>query len=116
MTEVKVLVCGDRNWGSRLVIKEYLKYLKPSLVIEGGARGADRLAGVVARELGIPVKVFLADWDKYGRGAGMMRNRQMLDECPGLVLAFHSDIEESRGTADTLCEAERRGIEYVLVE
>ena len=67
MIEVKILVCGDRNWSSKLIIKEYLKYFQPSLVIEGGARGADRLAGVVARELGVPVKVFPAKWNEYGR-------------------------------------------------
>jgi len=112
---VRVLVCGDRDWGSRLIIKEYLGYLKPSLVIEGGARGADKIAGAVARDLNISVKVFPAEWNKCGRGAGMVRNRQMLDECPDLVLAFHFDIGKSSGTADTLCEAERRGIEYFLV-
>lgn len=112
---MKVLVCGDRTWGNVWMIREWLRYLNPSEVLEGGARGADRIAGEAARELNIPVRVFPAEWDKYGRAAGPIRNRQMLDECPDLVVAFHSNIESSSGTADTLCEAERRGMDYVLV-
>ena len=112
---MKLLVCGDRNWTDRLIIKEYLEYLKPYLVIEGGARGADWIAGEVARELCIPVKEIMADWASYGRAAGVIRNKWMLDEDPDLVLAFHHHIEESKGTADMLTKTEKRGIPYILV-
>lgn len=112
---MKILVCGDRNWGSKLIIKAWLRFLKPSLVIEGGCRGADQIAAKAADELGIPVKPFPAKWEQYGKAAGPIRNREMLDEKPDLVLAFHFDITESRGTADTLFEAEKRRIPYAVI-
>lgn len=113
--EKKLLICGDRNWKSKLIIKQYIEYFQPSLVIEGECRGADIIAREVAKELNIPLKEFPANWNKHGKAAGPIRNREMLDEKPDLVLAFHSDIENSKGTADTLCEAEDRGITYALI-
>lgn len=73
------------------------------------------MAREIAEELNIPFKPFPANWTKHGKAAGPIRNREMLDENPDLVLAFHTDIENSKGTADTLCEAEDRGIIYALI-
>ena len=108
---MKVLVCGDRNWAREAPIRERLSTLpKDAIIIEGGARGADTLARHAAEYLGLKVVEFPADWDRHGRAAGPIRNRQMLDEKPDLVIAFHPDLDSSRGTADTVREARRRGI------
>lgn len=113
---MKVLVCGDRNWADRELIREALKLLSgQDTIIEGGARGADTMAKGVAEELGLNVEVFKAEWKKYGRAAGPIRNRQMLDEKPDRVLAFHDNLEESKGTKDTVTEARRRGIPVSVI-
>ncbi|MBA7690806.1 hypothetical protein ES703_99338 [subsurface metagenome] len=112
---MKILVCGDRDWGSKLIVKAWRRFVKPTLVFEGGYRGADQIAAKAADELGISFMEFPARWGQYGKAAGPIRNRKMLDEKPDLVLAFHFDITESRGTADTLFEAEKRGIPYAVI-
>jgi hypothetical protein len=62
----------------------------------GGAKGADTIAGLIARELGKFVTEFPADWNRYGKGAGPIRNRQMLDEFrPEVVFAFVDDASVS---------------------
>ena len=110
-----VLVCGDRNWTNKDKIREVIIKHTPSLIIHGGCRGADTLAGEVAKELGIPVKVFPAEWDKYGKAAGPIRNQKMLDEGkPDLVIAFHNNIENSRGTKDMLYRAAKHAIPTIL--
>jgi len=116
-TEVKILITGDRNYKNVWAIYDVLsKYDRDSIIIHGGARGADTLADTVAKSLGFKdVVCFPADWKKYGRGAGPVRNRQMLDENPNLVIAFHDDIENSKGTKDCKEEAEKRGIEVILI-
>lgn len=82
------------------------------VVIEGEASGADTLGREVATELGIPVLPFPAQWSRYGRAAGPIRNQQMLDEGrPDLVLVFHHNLETSKGTRDMLNRARRAGIE-----
>lgn len=80
-------------------------------VIEGDARGADRLAGEWAEEQGEQPLRFPADWEKYGRAAGPIRNQQMLDEGrPDLVLAFSRDITKSKGTKDMVTRAHKAGL------
>lgn len=115
---IKILICGDRNWSNKKIIEEeVLKALeelectdrKDVIILHGGARGADSLAGEVARELGIRIKVFPAEWEKYGKVAGPLRNIEMLDEKPKLVLAFHNDLSNSKGTAHTVRYAKKRG-------
>lgn len=116
---MRVLFCGDRNWSDRALIARRLFALKekfPGIIIcHGAACGADTLAGQEATRLGIPVTVFPAQWEKYGRGAGPIRNSQMLDEFkPDLVEAFHNNIEQSKGTKNMVTQARARGITAVV--
>jgi hypothetical protein len=55
-----------------------------------------------------------ADWDKYGKRAGAMRNQQMLDEHPDIeqALAFHPNLKESKGTKDMVARLKRKRIPY----
>lgn len=57
-------------------------------VIHGAAKGADRLAGEWAAYQGINVIEVPAEWDKYGKRAGFLRNQKMLTYEPDLVVAF----------------------------
>lgn len=114
-----MLVTGDRNWTDRSLILTELKEFPPgTVVIEGGARGADTLAKRVAESLfgEDSVEEYPADWAQFGRAAGPIRNQQMLDEgFPTTVLAFHSNIAESRGTRDMIKRALKVGVPVKLV-
>lgn len=114
-----VLVCGDRKWKCYYVIEAYLKHLifvdRYRELIHGCAKGADTLAGWAGHELGMEVIEVPAEWDKHGKAAGPIRNRKMLDMKPDLVVAFHNDLEKSKGTKDCVTEARRRGIPVVLI-
>lgn len=113
---MKILVCGDRNWSDRDKILARLYELGEDVtVIHGACRGADQLAGQVAKSLGYRVLEFPADWDKHGKSAGPIRNRLMLDQKPDLVIAFHSNLDSSRGTKDSVTEARRRHIPVEVI-
>lgn len=116
---MKVLICGDRKWKNVAKIKEMVRYIKikwPDVVIiEGDAMGADRIAGACAEALGVGHKKFPAEWERYRKGAGPIRNRKMLDEQPGLVIAFHNQLHLSKGTKDCVTEARRRGIPVLII-
>jgi len=73
------------------------------LVISGGARGADSLAGRYANDVGFYFTEIPACWDVYGKRAGMIRNTQIV-ESADLIVAFWDG--ESRGTADTIEKAQ----------
>jgi len=125
---LKILICGDRNWTNKEKIKDELiksieneptldKSKSPAsiVVIHGGARGADKLAGEVAEELGMRVVVFSAKWEKFGIAAGPIRNIEMLNENPDLVLAFHNDLSKSKGTAHTVKTAQKRDLKVKVI-
>jgi hypothetical protein len=112
---VKVLVCGSREFTDRERIREVLATLPATVeIIHGGARGADRIAASVASELGLKVlPPFLADWERFGKRAGYLRNYEMLDERPEVVIAFWDG--ESRGTQHTIAEAVSRRIPVKVI-
>lgn len=110
-----LLVCGDRNWLDKELIRSTIRDKMPDLVIVGDARGADLLAYDCCKEDGFTVISADAKWWKYGLAAGPIRNREMLDLKPSLVLAFHDDLARSKGTIDTVTEAKRRGIKVQVV-
>lgn len=112
-TKQRVLVCGDRFWkGGIAPISAVLeKYPAGTVVIHGAAAGADYFAGIAAERLGFEVEPYPADWDKYGRAAGPVRNSLMLSQGrPTEVHAFHNDFEHSKGTKDMVQKARRAGI------
>ncbi len=110
MRAMRVLVCGSRKWTDYAAIEQRLKLLPPqTMIIEGEAKGADKMARRIAVRIGLPVMPFPAEWDKYRRAAGVIRNQQMLDEGkPDLVLAFA--LPDSVGTKDMVARARKAGI------
>lgn len=109
---MRVLICGDRYWKDSVTIARVLRELPEGTeIIHGGAQGADHTAAYIARNtFHMPTKAYYADWKKHGRAAGPIRNRQMLDTKPDRVIAFHDNLDASKGTRDCVTEARRRGI------
>lgn len=107
---MRILVTGDRHWSDKTYIKDVVESLHKigqiDCIIEGEAKGADTLAREVCEELGIEVAKYPANWERYGRAAGPVRNGQMLLEGrPDLILAFHDDIYHSLGTKNMIFQA-----------
>lgn len=116
-SELRILVCGDRNWKDWKTIEDFIKTLsKDTVIIHGNCRGADKMAGYVAKKYGLTVLPFPANWKKYGNAAGPIRNKQMIDEGkPDLVVVFHNDLSKSRGTKNMVQQARKHGIEVKLM-
>lgn len=121
MNAIRLLICGSRDWNNKELIKsEISKLLKEheiEAIIHGGCRGADLQAGEVAREFTIPVKEYPADWNKHGKAAGPKRNQKMLDDGkPNFVLAFHENIDESKGTKDMISRTKNANIKFKIIK
>jgi len=112
---MKILICGDRNYKDWEKVQNYINTLDlETTIIHGGAKGADSLAGNIATAQGFDVLKFPAEWDTHGRSAGIIRNQQMLDEGqPDLVVYFHDDIENSKGTKDMITRAKEDNIPVI---
>ncbi len=112
---MRVLVCGSRHFNDYEKLKETLNAYRITSIVHGGARGADTLAGRYGNEISIPVSVFSADWNTYGKSAGPIRNRRMLTEgLPEMVIAFRGP--NSRGTQNMIDQATKAGIKVRIIE
>lgn len=89
---MKVIVCGGRDYSNREFLFEKLQEIHSinpiTCLIHGGARGVDSLAKEWALLNNIETKEYLADWNKHGKAAGFIRNKEMLKENPIAVIAF----------------------------
>lgn len=109
----KVICAGDRHWRDRNFIEiELGKLPSGSVIITGDCRGADALVAECAAELGLTCWIYEAEWDKYGRAAGPIRNQAMIDENrdADLFMAFHDNVKKSKGTRDCARRASAAGI------
>lgn len=88
-------------------------WAKPTMLVHGGARGADRWAGIWAERRGYKCAVELAYWKRHGKGAGPVRNQLMLDKyAPTHAVAFPG----GRGTADMVVRLREAGVEIFEVK
>jgi hypothetical protein len=111
---MRILVCGGRDYNDHKKVHDtLLPYLDfGTTIIEGGARGADRLAADFASHYGVYHLRYPADWVRFGKRAGAIRNQQMLDEGkPDLVIAFPGGV----GTKDMITKARKAGVEVIEV-
>lgn len=113
---MKIIVTGGRDFTDYVEVKQVLDFYHGSegveLLVEGGARGADLLANKWAHENNVTVETFdctAEDWERYGKAAGNIRNRRMLDaHLDAHVVGFPGP--KSRGTWNCLKDAIKRNM------
>ncbi len=112
---MRVLICGDRHYRNAKKIYNYLKSLpSDTIIIEGEAKGADTIAWVCCEILGLQYMRFPTDWSAYHKAAGVLRNKEMLEKGhPDLVVFYHDDLDNSRGTINMMEIADRAGIAVI---
>ena len=104
---MKVALVGSRNYSDLEAVRRYVATLpKNTMVVSGGATGVDTAAEETAKQCGLLVKVFPADWNKYGKKAGVIRNEQIV-LFADRVVAFWDGV--SKGTESTIALARRYG-------
>lgn len=119
---MRVLVCGSRTFNDQflfdLAMNGFLDEFEPRaselVIISGLAKGADTMAVDWAKKNNVTYEGYPAQWDKYGRAAGPVRNQQMLDTGVDLVIAFPKG--EAKGTRHMMKIAKEKGVEIRAVE
>ena len=120
--QLRLLVCGDRHWTDQELVDRTLDEIHAAVpiavLIEGEAKGADTCGRIWAetRTPPVPVLRFPAQWKAFGKAAGPIRNQQQLDEGkPNLVVAFHDNLANSKGTAHMVRIARAASIPVKIV-
>lgn len=114
MSYTVVLVCGGREYGSkveeRIHVYATLDQMKAHygelLIVQGGARGADGQARFWSEDRAVHCATVPAIWNKLGNAAGAIRNSAMLALQPQVCIGFPG----GRGTADMLKKARAAGV------
>ena len=117
----RIVIAGSRGFEDYALLEKTLNRIlanadAPIELVSGHAKGADILAERYAVENGIPICVFKPDWKTYGRAAGPIRNRLMLDYAKAktpLVVAFWD--RQRKGTRNTIKTARSLGIPAEIV-
>lgn len=119
---MKLLVCGSRSikdfeWVGTQIENYILSTLNLTFdditIIEGEASGVDTIAKMWAEFRMRPIISMPADWKTYGRGAGIIRNKQMVELCDACLILWDG---VSKGTKNdiTLCEKLNKPIKVIL--
>jgi hypothetical protein len=94
---MRVIIAGNRSIRDDAMVRSAIEAsgFLISEIVSGGSNGVDESAERIAERDGIPLVRFPADWDKYGKKAGPIRNREMADYADALIAVWDG---KSRGT------------------
>ena len=106
---MRVIIAGSRGIRDIALVEAAVSEsgFSVSTVVSGTAAGVDRLGEEWATRRNIPVERYPADWDRYGKRAGHIRNRKMAENADALVAVWDG---VSRGTANMIEQARAMGL------
>jgi hypothetical protein len=117
----RVVVCGSRDFDDYNFAESCLNWILAKkrnegyeiVVVSGCAKGADKIGERYAYKQGFKVDTHPADWEKYGKRAGYIRNIEMIDSCDGVVAFWNG---ESKGTKHSIDYANEKNVPCVVVK
>jgi len=109
---MKVAVIGSRSFDDYEELKRVLSKINITLLVSGGAKGADSLGERYADENNISKKIYLPNWEKFGKSAGMIRNDDIIKKAD-IVVAFWD--QESKGTLNAINKAKRQNKKLIII-
>lgn len=115
MKHLRIIIAGGRDFNDAWLMKSYMSLVLIALsditnkfsFVSGEARGADKMGAAYARHLGAHVDLYPADWNRYGKSAGYIRNSIMADNAEVLVAFWDG---KSRGTEHMIKTAKAKGL------
>lgn len=109
----KLAVLGSRTFTDYNLLKKELYEYPPFILVSGGAKGAETLAEQYADEKGYEKVILKPDWKKYGRGAGLKRNEEIINLADEVV-SFWNKMSEWTGHRLEL--ARKKGIPVTIIK
>jgi hypothetical protein len=110
---MRLIIAGSRCFEDFDYVSQRVDALpfKPTAIISGGARGVDQLGEWYAYQNNIPLEIYPAKWQKFGKSAGYIRNQEMANNAAALIAFWDG---ESKGTKHMINIALEKGLEVVV--
>ena len=101
---MKLIIAGSRSINNIELLYWAIEEfdLTPTTIISGGAYGVDRLGEDFAREFGLNLEIFPANWNKFGKSAGFRRNEEMAHAGDALLALWDGHSNGTRHMIDEM--------------
>lgn len=111
---MRVIIAGGREYHNYDTLLKAIEesHFEISVVVSGGASGVDAMGERYASDMNKPLHIYLADWKRYGKAAGPLRNRKMAENADALIAIWDG---KSKGTKNMIETAEKMNL-YVYVK
>lgn len=115
---MNLIIAGSRTFNDyKLLEQECKKFIVkigylPNNIVSGECRGADKLGELFAEKYKIPIMKFPANWDKYGKQAGMIRNVEMAKNASHCIIFWDG---KSLGSKHMIEQCEKYFVTYKIV-
>lgn len=110
----KVIIAGSRSFADYEKLKSICdsilpnQYSEPRIsILSGTSSGSDSLGERYANERGYTLNIYPANWEQYGKAAGPIRNRQMVEDADAAIIFWDG---QSKGTKNLIEQANKRGL------
>lgn len=112
---MKIAVIGGRDFNNDTLLNNTMDTYKSkiSVLVSGGARGADSMGENWAKRNNIPTDIYIPNWNKFGKSAGFIRNKDIINNCD-IVIAFWDG--KSKGTANSIAIAKDLDKEIIIIK
>jgi hypothetical protein len=112
---LRTIIAGSRGITDYNILKKVMNKtdIKVSVILSGGAKGVDELGARFARENNIPLEVYKADWNKFGKRAGIIRNNEMAKNAGALIAVWDGT---SQGTHNMISVARNKQLKVELYD
>lgn len=112
---MKVIIAGSREFDDYNTLCKVCDYMLQNQteieIVSGTAYGADKLGEKYARERGYALKQFPADWERFGKAGGYVRNVDMAEYADAAIIFWNG---RSKGTGHMIDIAKNRGLKLKI--
>lgn len=113
MRIARIAVVGSRDYQNLDAVRQFIREQdRTTVIISGGARGVDAVAVEEARRLRMPYEIYPAEWHRYGRRAGAMRNHTIVEKADEVVAFWDGKSAGTKITID-LARASKKPVRIV---
>ena len=107
---MKIAVIRSRSL-TNIILDQYVTE-DTEEIVSGGAVGVDACAAEYAKRKGIKLTEFLPEYQRYGRGAPIVRNKKIVDYADKIIVFWNGS---SKGTLSVIKYAQKIGKEYEVI-